>query len=75
MSHFKPCKYLDYDEKKYPSCDLRDLGPECPLIRFWFRRGQDQNINVQFCKLKGRINSVLDCYEPGCLDYKPKEGA
>jgi len=72
MSHFKPCKYLEYDEEKYGNtCELRNLGLECEFIRYWRRRLEADN--CQFCKLRGRISAILDCYEPGCVDYKPKE--
>jgi hypothetical protein len=58
----RPCKHLDYDGN-YPTCALVTL-PEG--VRYWrrplFYEGQKQD--VQFCKLRGRINSILDCYEP-----------
>jgi hypothetical protein len=68
-----PCIHLDFDEGNYPSCELRNLGPELPGIKFWYRdkniAGEGAPLSVQFCKLRGRINSILECYENGCLDY------
>jgi len=73
----RACKHLDYDETKYTSCQLIDN----PIIgvKFWRRKKEAENntenpINIQFCKLHGRINLVIDCYEPGFMDcYEPIE--
>ena len=61
------CKHLDYEEGKYTDCTI-DITTDG--VRFW-RRGprwtNDGNnpVFVQFCKLRGRINSIYDCYESG----------
>jgi hypothetical protein len=62
-----PCKHLDY-ESEYVQCEIRDLAPHYPSVRFWWRNkppypGAPQQ--VQFCRLHGRINGIFDCYEDG----------
>lgn len=65
----KACKHLDYNEKMYSQCEIRDCRPGYPDVRYWFRHVvpyKEAPRNVQFCKLRGRINSVFDCYmKPG----------
>lgn len=73
----KPCKHLDYDGE-YTDCTIESYAPHYPEIRYW-RRGATwlhypgAPEKVQFCKLRGRINSVLGCYngEMGC--YEPED--
>ena len=70
----KPCKHLDYDEKHYPRCKIVELKGDLPCrVRYWERgpiwtegpQNEGNPKNVQFCgKGRGRINSILDCYEP-----------
>ena len=84
MSNLSPCRHLDY-ESQYDGCELKTLAPYYPQVRFWRRgaiwidNGPDRAPNpsdVQFCKLRGRINSKLDCYQSGykhCYDPGPPE--
>jgi hypothetical protein len=68
-----PCKYLDYDESRYTSCEIKEIE-SLPGVRYWLRPAYDANNHrhCQFCKKYGRIPSILDCYEPGFKDcYKP----
>lgn len=68
-----PCRHLDYEEGKFTDCTIETCAPHFPDVRFW-RRGQrwtdngplhrSNPQNVQFCKLRGRINNIFDCYEP-----------
>ncbi|MCP4201880.1 MAG: hypothetical protein GY769_08100 [bacterium] len=70
----KPCKHLDYDGD-YTDCTIQE-APSGILgesgVRYWERGptwtegpGNEENPrNVQFCKLRGRINSIFDCYQP-----------
>lgn len=74
----KPCRHLDYDEVSYsPGCTLRTAEPHYPDVRYWergpaFTDGGGQ-VKVQFCKLRGRINGVFQCYNPGELScYEPE---
>lgn len=72
----KPCRNLDYDESRYPRCKLISLGG-FPGVKYWDRfqggfvtqaeldRDPDTPTQVQFCKLRGRINSMFSCYTPG----------
>lgn len=78
----KPCRHLDY-EGEYTNCTLETCAPFYPEVRFWRRGdvwvnngpGQPRNPEkVQFCKKRGRINAIFDCYQPdimGC--YEPNE--
>lgn len=74
----KACKHLDYDQDRYPSCELQTLGPPYEHVKFWKRDEFYPGCptRVQFCaKGRGRINSILDCYEaPGPMGcYEPEE--
>jgi hypothetical protein len=49
------------------------MAPHYPEVRYWVRGkrwtdngpGQPPNPSrVQFCKLRGRINGIFDCYNP-----------
>lgn len=83
----KPCKNLDYDESHYPRAKLKMLDDQgFPGVKYWDRfeggfitpceieKWPNTAINVQFCKLRGRINSIFDCYNAemmGCYeDFK-----
>ncbi len=72
-----PCKHLDYDPEKYDlDIELHTCAPHFPDVRFW-RRGPTWTDNgpehppnpsdVQFCKLRGRITGIFQCYNPGEL--------
>ncbi len=80
----KPCKHLDYETKYGPDITLETCAPHFPDVRFWRRgplwteNGPDEKPNpskVQFCKLRGRINGVFDCYEaPGPMCCYDEDG-
>ena len=61
----EPCKHLDYEKEKYPNYELIDLSPLYP-VKYWKRTSglyEGAPVNVQFCKKRGRINSIFDCYQ------------
>lgn len=81
----KPCKHLDHNPERYPSCELIELKSfSCPVF-FWKRpeaftheNGERVNPeNVQFCgKGRGRINEIFACYNEGEMYcYQPKEAS
>ena len=77
MSAMRPCRHLDYDEAKYDRCKIETCAPHFPDVRYW-ARGEEWTDggfprNVQFCKLRGRINGIFECYngELGC--YEPED--
>jgi len=66
------CKHLDYEDE-HTDCTVETMAPHFPEVRYW-KRGErwtdagEHGRNpekVQFCKLRGRINGVFDCYNPG----------
>ena len=76
MSKLVPCQHLDYTEGKFgPDITLETCAPHFPAVKFWKRgptwtdNGPDHPPNpsqVQFCKQRGRIRGIFDCYEaPG----------
>ncbi len=81
----KPCKNLDYTEGKYgPDIVLKTCAPDFPQVRYWERGktwvdngdGTFNPKNVQFCKGRGRINNIFDCYEHGnCPAYEAVQEA
>ena len=64
-----PCKHLDYTEGKFLGCTLIDDGHG---LRYWRRDNPPYElatVKVQFCQLRGRINSVSSCYgEQTCYE-------
>lgn len=73
-----PCKHLDYDGD-YIDCTVQTCAPHFPHVRYWLRgerwtdNGPDQPpnpANVQFCKLRGRINNIFDCYDGSMSCYE-----
>ena len=68
----KPCKHLDYDIESYPSCKLITIRkPAFDIeVKYWERQISQHEldlfpntaIKVQFCKLKGRIKGIFQCY-------------
>jgi len=67
-----PCKYLDYDEAKYPTCSLEQCASG---ERFWLRPSPYEGAPtaVQFCKKRGRMNQMLACTRKDravCGDYE-----
>ena len=53
------CKHLDY-ETEYIDCEIRTIEPEG--WKYWYRKvvvSEDCPRNVQFCKKRGRINSIF----------------
>jgi hypothetical protein len=73
----KPCINLDYGTN-YNSCELCTATPHYPEVRYWKRIGgvvpySGAPVNVQFCKLRGRINDIFSCYngEQPCYEGAP----
>ena len=73
MTTLIPCRHLDHEEGKFgPDVTLETCAPHYPDVKFW-RRGSRWTDNgpgekpnpsqVQFCKLRGRINGIFDCYQ------------
>lgn len=65
MSHIG-CKHLDY-ETNYENCKIVTIKPEG--WKYWERgkkwtEGSNPK-DVQFCKKRGRINSIFQCINPG----------
>ena len=70
-----PCKHLDYDESKYDA-ELHTCEPDFPDVKYWYRRNVpygDAPRCVQFCKKRGRINSIFQCYTGEMSCYEPAE--
>ena len=80
----KPCKHLDHDIKSYPTCKLitiRKFRKFNIEVKYWERNISetelkefpDTAVKVQFCKLKGRIKGIFQCYnenELSCHEVK-----
>lgn len=78
---FQPCRHLDYTEDKYGPDITLEIVMLCPSVKYWRRgptwantgEGQVSNpANVQFCKLRGRINGVFQCYNGEMRCYDPE---
>ena len=71
----KPCKYLDYDEKNYTTAKLVTIDEFSSKVKYWERKDPSGNIQkVQFCKLRGRIKGIFQCYNEGEMNcYEPVE--
>ncbi len=77
-----PCRNLDYTPGKFgPDITLETCAPHFPEVRFWKRGptwtsgpGAPGAVQVQFCKPRGRIKGIFDCYEaPGPMScYEPE---
>jgi hypothetical protein len=70
----KPCKHLDY-ESEFLHCVLKQIEE----VRYWERDPiihEGLPTHVQFCRLRGRINEIVACYNPGekhCYEEKTDE--
>lgn len=78
MAELIPCVHLDYDTE-FTDCTIETAAPHYPDVRYWLRgeRWRDYEgapTKVQFCKLRGRINGVFQCYngEMSCYDVGGK---
>ncbi len=74
----RPCKNLDYDPTKYEDCSIETCEPHFPNVKYWLRGprwtdGGQNPAKVQFCKGRGRINAIFDCYDGSMSCYEPKE--
>jgi len=81
----KPCKHLDYDESSYPQCKLKTIDDFDIPVKYWdrfeggfiseeeLRKFPDTAIKVQFCKLRGRIKGIFQCYNPGEMSCYEEE--
>lgn len=82
-SELRPCRHLDYTGGKFTDCELRDLAPHYPNVRYWRRgrrwtdagTGQPPNpADVQFCATgRGRINGIFQCYNGEMSCYEPED--
>ena len=71
----KPCRHLDYDTE-YVDCELRSCEPDFPEVKYWYRLNvpyENAPRRVQFCKLRGRINGIFQCYTGEMPCYEPVE--
>ena len=63
----KGCKYLDY-KGKYTDCKIiilpSGMGQYWERGESWTQNGENPK-NVQFCKLRGRINGIFQCINKG----------
>lgn len=71
----KPCKHLDHNPDNYPSCELKVIpakenGSNVDVLYFYRKNevGTGNPLNVQFCKQRGRMNSIFDCYQKECMN-------
>jgi hypothetical protein len=65
----KQCKHLDYEDN-YPDCELKTCEPQFPDVKYWHRNNppyEGAPIRVQFCKERGYINGIFQCYTIGEL--------
>lgn len=74
-----PCKHLDYTPGKYAGCMLCNMTGFSIPVRYWERskvwtEGGNPR-DVQFCKLRGRINDIFSCYNPGEMSCYEAETA
>ncbi len=70
-----PCKHLDYEEK-YINCEIKDCSPHFSDVKYWQRNNPpypEAPTKVQFCKLRGRINGIFDCYNGEMNCYEPEK--
>lgn len=77
----KPCKHLDY-ETNYLDCKIITLNDFKIPVKYWERGktwtegkcNEGNPKNVQFCKKRGRINGIFQCYNEGEMScYEPEE--
>lgn len=67
----EPCKNLDYREGHYLNCELKTFEANGAHVKYFEREAPYAGAasKVQFCKFRGRINSMFDCYEkPGPMN-------
>ena len=68
MADLVPCQHLDYEDR-FIDCEIRTCAPHYPDVRYWERTNPpypEAPTRVQFCKKRGRISGIFDCYEaPG----------
>lgn len=70
----KPCKHLDH-EGEYVNCELKDLPDDICQVKFWRRTEvpyKGAPVDVQFCKLRGRMNGIFICYTGEMPCYEPE---
>ena len=77
----KACKHLDY-AGDYIGCKIVEVSGFSCRVRYWERDpvwtegpGNEGNPKkVQFCKGRGRINGIFQCYNPGEMHcYEPEK--
>ena len=69
-----PCKHLDYEP--HYDAELRTAEPDFPQVKYWHRKNvlyEDAPRDVQYCKKRGRINGIFQCYTGELSCYEPVE--
>lgn len=74
MTH--PCRHLDYEDGKFTDCTIQTVSGFD--VRYWLRgktwtEGTEFPSKVQFCKLRGRINGIFQCYNEGEMPCYERE--
>jgi len=65
----KPCKHLNHDVARNEAT-IETAAPHYPDVRYWVHDGR----KVQYCKLRGRIKGVFQCWQQGEMScYDPSE--
>lgn len=77
---YKGCRHLDYNSEMDPRIKLCSLEEyECPKVWYWDRREiapAGSQKEVQYCRLRGRINGIFQCVNPGelpCFEAQEEE--
>ena len=71
---YVPCRYLDYEP--HYDAELRTAAPDFPHVRYWHRTKvpfEGAPRNVQFCRKRGRIAGIFQCYTGELECYEPVE--
>ena len=71
-----PCKHLDHNESNYRHAKLVSIDDFSVPVKYWERKDPDGNTqSVQFCKRRGRIAGIFQCYSEGEMNcYEPQSG-
>ena len=72
MIEIAPCKFLDFD-KDFIDCTLMTCPQPYSNVKYWRRDEvpyEGAARKVQFCKKRGRIDGIFQCYtnELGCYE-------
>ena len=71
-----PCKHLNHYKSYYPAAKLVSIDDLSVPVKYWKRKDPDGNAqSVQFCKRRGRITGIFQCYSEGEMNcYEPQLG-